>query len=120
MVAKMLAARRGRTGWDWTDWATYLYLVLGVLLMFGPVLWLFLSSVKTQAGLDMFPPTFLPWEQKQLSLPGKPTMPMFQVTAGDHAGQERFERRKREYGLAGRDDIQTRADLIDADEGRLP
>ena len=87
MVAKMLAARRGRTGWDWTDWATYLYLVLGVLLMFGPVLWLFLSSVKTQAGLDMFPPTFLPWEQKQLSLPGKPTMPMFQVTAGDHAGQ---------------------------------
>ena len=38
---------------------------------------------------------------------------------GDTAGRERFERRKREYGLAGRDDVQTRADLIDADEGRL-
>ena len=38
---------------------------------------------------------------------------------GDHAGQERFIRRKREYGLAARDEIQTRADLIDADEGRL-
>lgn len=39
---------------------------------------------------------------------------------GDQAGQERFARRKREYGLAAREDIQTRADLIDADEGRLP
>jgi hypothetical protein len=39
---------------------------------------------------------------------------------GDEAGRARFEARKREYGLAGREDIQTRADLIDADEGRLP
>ncbi len=38
---------------------------------------------------------------------------------GDEAGRERFERRKADYGLAGREDIQTRADLIDADEGRL-
>lgn len=38
---------------------------------------------------------------------------------GDTPGRERFEKRKSEYGLAGRDDIQTRADLIDADEGRL-
>ena len=39
---------------------------------------------------------------------------------GDVAGRERSEARKRDYGLAGRDDIQIRADLIDADEGRLP
>jgi Domain of unknown function (DUF5069) len=39
---------------------------------------------------------------------------------GDQAGRERFEQRKREYGLAARDDIRTRADLIDADEGRIP
>ena len=38
---------------------------------------------------------------------------------GDTVGQERFDRRKREYGLADRTDVQTRADLIDADEGRL-
>ena len=37
---------------------------------------------------------------------------------GDTAGRERFERRKREYGLADRDDVRTRADLIDADEKR--
>ena len=39
---------------------------------------------------------------------------------GDRAGQERFARRKRDYGLADHADIQTRADLIDTDEGRLP
>ena len=39
---------------------------------------------------------------------------------GDQAGRARFEARKRDYGLAAREDIQTRADLIDADEGRLP
>jgi hypothetical protein len=39
---------------------------------------------------------------------------------GDRAGQERFARRKRDYGLEGRQEIQIRADLIDADEGRLP
>ena len=38
---------------------------------------------------------------------------------GDQAGRERFDRRKADYGLGGRDDVQTRADLIDADEGRL-
>ena len=38
---------------------------------------------------------------------------------GDTVGRERFKRRKREYGLAARDDVRTRADLIDADEGRL-
>ena len=39
---------------------------------------------------------------------------------GDTAGRERFEQRKREYAMAERGDVQTRADLIDADEGRLP
>ena len=39
---------------------------------------------------------------------------------GDQAGRERFDSRKQAYGLAGRADVQTRADLIDADEGRLP
>ena len=38
---------------------------------------------------------------------------------GDEAGRERFEWREADYGLAGRGDVQTRADLIDADEGRL-
>ena len=35
----------------WTDVAAYAYLALGVVLMFGPVLWLVLSSFKTQSAL---------------------------------------------------------------------
>jgi Domain of unknown function (DUF5069) len=35
-------------------------------------------------------------------------------------GTEMLERRKRESGLANRDDIQTMFDYIDVDEGRLP
>lgn len=95
MIARLLTVRRGRFGWDWTDWASYLYLVLGVILMFGPVLWLFLSSVKTQAGLDMFPPTFLPWEQQQATLPDRPgTLPVVRVIAGDRAGQSLVQLRR--------------------------
>ena len=46
-LARMLTARRG----DWTDWACYAYLALGVALMFGPVLWLGISSLNCPAGL---------------------------------------------------------------------
>jgi len=35
-------------------------------------------------------------------------------------GTEILERRKRESGLASRDDVQTMFDYIDVDEGRLP
>jgi hypothetical protein len=37
----------------------------------------------------------------------------------DTAGQERVRQRKAESGLAGRDDVKTFVDLIDADEKRL-
>jgi hypothetical protein len=36
----------------------------------------------------------------------------------DVAGQERVRQRKAESGLAGRDDVKTFVDLIDADEKR--
>ncbi|MBV1703903.1 MAG: carbohydrate ABC transporter permease, partial [Hyphomicrobiales bacterium] len=61
--------RRGR-GWHWTDVLTYAYLSFGVLLMFGPVLWLALSSFKTPAALAEFPPTLLPWAPQTVTLPG--------------------------------------------------
>jgi alpha-1,4-digalacturonate transport system permease protein len=38
--------------------------------MFGPVLWLVLSSLKTPAALLEFPPTFLPLTQKTVTVPG--------------------------------------------------
>ena len=52
--------------------------------MFGPVLWLVLSSFKTQAGLLEFPPSLLPMSQKEISLPGYPQpLPLFTVTMED-------------------------------------
>jgi alpha-1,4-digalacturonate transport system permease protein len=84
----MLSTRRGFARWDWTDWTSYAYLVLGTLLMFGPVVWLVLSSVKSPSGLVEFPPTLLPWEQVRASVPGQnAALPLFKVIEGDHAGQ---------------------------------
>jgi hypothetical protein len=40
--------------------------------MFGPVLWLVLSSFKTQSALLEFPPSFLPFAQVEVTVPGQP------------------------------------------------
>lgn len=87
----MLTKRRG----DWTDWACYAYLALGVLLMFGPVLWLGASSLKSPAALAEYPPTLLPWEQARAPVPGYPApLPLFEVTRGPQAGQTLAEVRR--------------------------
>jgi len=66
----LVLARRGRDRLHWTDVFSYIYLALGVLLMFGPVVWLVLSSFKTSAGLIEFPPTFLPLGQIEIQVEG--------------------------------------------------
>lgn len=92
---RWLTATRGRGRLDWTDWASYAFLVLGVLLMFGPVLWLGVSSLKSQAGLDLFPPSFLPWERAQVSVPGYDhPLPLFRITSGNDAGRQMAEVRR--------------------------
>lgn len=88
-LAAFLTRTRGRRRLHWTDWLAYAYLMLGVLLMFGPVLWLALSSFKTEAELSHYPPRLLPYIQKTVSLPGYDApLPVFHVTKGDLAGQD--------------------------------
>lgn len=58
----------GRTGW--TDILAYAYLVLGVVLILAPVVWLFVSSFKSQRALIESDPRFLPYEQVTVLLPG--------------------------------------------------
>jgi alpha-1,4-digalacturonate transport system permease protein len=72
---------RGRGRLDVTDILSYLYLLLGTILMFGPVLWLVMSSFKTPAALVEFPPSFLPYTQNTIEVEGydKP-LPLFEVT----------------------------------------
>ncbi len=95
---RMLTARRGRLARDWTDWASLAYLLLGVLVMFLPVLWLFASSLKSEQALNAFPPSFLPWEPAMVAVAGHHgRLPLMQVTAdipgGPHAGERLAELR---------------------------
>lgn len=83
-VLAFLTRTRGRR-LHWTDALTYAYLVVGLFTMFAPVAWLVMSSFKTEAALAQFPPTFLPYTQKTVAVPGhdKP-LPLFRVA--DPAG----------------------------------
>jgi alpha-1,4-digalacturonate transport system permease protein len=68
----------------WTDIAAYAYLMLGVVMMFGPVLWLVASSFKTQSALLEFPPSLLPSAQAEVTVPGQPQpLPLFRATLPD-------------------------------------
>lgn len=80
---------RGRHRLHWTDTVTYLYLVVGLFTMFAPVLWLVMSSFKTEAAIAQFPPTFLPYSQKSVAVTGyeKP-LPLFLVTLDDGSQRE--------------------------------
>lgn len=87
-VMEFLLRRRGRA-WHWTDVCSYAYLALGVLLMFGPVVWLVLSSFKTQAALLEFPPTLLPLGQIEVAVEGHDELlPLYRVTMEDGSIRE--------------------------------
>jgi alpha-1,4-digalacturonate transport system permease protein len=85
---RFLWLTRGRQKLHWTDVLSYAYLVAGLFVMFAPVLWLVVSSFKTESAISQFPPTFLPYSQKTVVLAGhdKP-LPLFKV-AGE-GGQVR-------------------------------
>ena len=88
-IRQFLSLRSGRVGFNTADGLTYLYLTIGTILMFGPVLWLVASSFKTQAGLVKYPPPLLPYQQVQVEVEGydKP-LPLFSVTLDDGSLRE--------------------------------
>ena len=97
-MAHFLTRTRGRTRLHWTDWCAYAYLVAGLFTLFGPVLWLVLSSFKTESALSQFPPTFLPYSQKTAVVAGHPEpLPLF--TVPDAQGQIRTLAQVRRIGL---------------------
>lgn len=83
-AADFLLRTRGRQRLHWTDTLSYAYLLLGLLTMFAPVLWLVLSSFKTEAAIAQFPPSFLPYAQKTVVVQGHDQpLPLFEVTLDD-------------------------------------
>ena len=87
-VTTFLTRTRGRERLHWTDWFSYAWLAFGVFMMFGPVLWLVLSSFKTDAELQRFPPRLLPYAQETVTLEGhsKP-LPLYRVASGMLEGE---------------------------------
>jgi alpha-1,4-digalacturonate transport system permease protein len=99
-VIAALTRTRGRQSMHITDWLTYGFLLLGVVLMFGPALWLAASSLKTKSALQEFPPSFLPMGQKEVRLPERnDPAPVYLVTDG--AGVTRELALQRRIGLIG-------------------
>lgn len=101
-MANFLTRTRGRArgglSLHWTDWLSYFYLLAGLVVMFGPVLWLLMSSFKTESALSQFPPSFLPYSQKEVQVAGydKP-LPLF--LAKDEQGQVRELAQVRRIGI---------------------
>jgi alpha-1,4-digalacturonate transport system permease protein len=69
-VRGFLTRRRGHGRLHVTDIATYAYLIIGTVVMFGPVLWLVMSSFKPRSLLFEPNPTFLPYQQVTVKVDG--------------------------------------------------
>ncbi len=82
-------------GLDWTDWLSYLYLGVGLFTLFAPIVWLLMSSLKTESALSQFPPSFLPYSQKTVQVAGhdKP-LPLFTVRQTDGSLREMAQVRR--------------------------
>ena len=91
-IIKIATKKRYKNKYHWTDYFSYFYLFLGVFLMFGPIIWLGLSSVKTLAGIQEYPPTILPLSQIQVEVDGyeKP-LSLYNVTLEDGSTTELAE-----------------------------
>lgn len=69
-VFAFLGRTKGRGRLEITDILTYIYLIAGVFVMFGPVLWLVMSSFKDESLLFEPKPSFLPYRQARTQVEG--------------------------------------------------
>lgn len=89
-VGTFIKRTRGQDGnLHITDILTYLYLTLGTVIMFGPVLWLVLSSFKSSGEINTFPPRLLPYTQETAVVEGyDEPLPIFSATLDDGSVRE--------------------------------
>ena len=95
-VKAFLTRTRGRDGkLHITDILTYGYLIMGVVIMFGPVLWLVMSSFKSSGEINTFPPRLLPYSQEMAVVEGyDEPLPMFRTTLEDGTVVELAQKRR--------------------------
>lgn len=114
-------AAHGAKRLHWTDWFSHAYLLIGLALMFGPVLWLLLSSFKTEAALTEFPPRQLPYGQKMVTVPGEEAKkPLYRVKLADGSLRELPELRRIGLIATHVDPAQPDAPIRMCIEGREP
>jgi alpha-1,4-digalacturonate transport system permease protein len=83
-VLDFLTRTKGSKKLSGADALTYLYLLLGTCIMFGPIIWLVMSSFKTQSAIVKFPPTFFPYRQETVVVPGyDEPLEVFNITFED-------------------------------------
>ncbi len=83
-ILDYLGAKKGRKRLDVTDVLSYLYLIFGVIIMFGPIVWLVLSSFKTSSEIAKFPPRLLPVRQTTVAVEGyDEPLPLYVITFED-------------------------------------
>ncbi len=88
-LSSFLSRRRGRTSLDWTDVLAYFYLAFGVLIVVLPVVWMALSSVKSQRALVENDPRILPYEQVTVpAADGSRELGVFVLTREDGSRSE--------------------------------
>lgn len=88
MIGRYLTRTKGKEQLDTADVLTYIYLSIGTLIMFCPIIWLVLSSFKTEAALSEFPPSLLPYSQVTMKVEGyDEPLPIFDVTLEDGSVQ---------------------------------
>ena len=117
-VAGFLTRRKGKNGLELTDYLAYAWLAIGVVMMFGPALWLGASSFKTRAALKEFPPTFLPIGQKEVQVAGQDRpLPAYTVKLPDGTARELLLLRR--IGLQGQfvDPANPSGDIVRAPVG---
>ena len=74
---------------------TYGYLLLGVIVMFGPVLWLVMSSFKSSGDILRFPPRLLPYYQETVPVAGyDEPLPLYHVTLADGSSAQLAQKRR--------------------------
>ncbi|WP_342361836.1 carbohydrate ABC transporter permease [Terrarubrum flagellatum] len=85
-VSGFLMRTRGRGRLHWSDWFVYAYLAIGVLVVALPILWMFMSSIKSPGALVENDPRLLPYEQLTTPSPdGQRRLGVFVWTKPDGA-----------------------------------
>lgn len=91
-IMDFLSRTEGKNRLSGSDIVTYIYLLIGTFVMFGPVFWLIMSSFKPPSELSRFPPRLLPYAQSTVEIPGfdEPLL-LWEVTLEDGTVREMAE-----------------------------